>query len=243
MDVVALTLVATGTALATGLGALPVLWLGDRVVAWAPALWGAAGGVMTVAAIVGLLLPALDEGSAIEVVAGVLAGALALAFARRELNRHEVRLGLLDAEASRRGLLVAGTLFAHSLPEGLAIGAAWASDETVGLFVVVAIALQNVPEGMVTALPLTAAGLSPARVFWGAVLTSAPQVPGALLAYWAVTAADRVLGFSFGLAAGAMLALVIREIAPAASTRPRAGFAGAALGATGMIVFAAIVGV
>ena len=132
-----------------------------------------------------------------------------------------------------RGLLVAGTLFAHSLPEGLAIGAAWASGSDVGVFVVVAIALQNVPEGMVTALPLTESGMSGPRVFWAAVATSAPQVPGALLAYWAVTAADRLLGFSFGLAAGAMLALVLLEIAPAAATRPRAGATGAALGATG----------
>jgi zinc transporter, ZIP family len=243
MDVLVLTLVAAGTALATGLGALPVLWLGDRVVVWAPALWGVAGGVMAVAAVVGLLLPALDDAGALEVAAGVLAGVLALVFASTEINRHEVRLGVLDADASRRGLLVAGTLFAHSLPEGLAIGAAWATGDAVGLFVVVAIALQNVPEGMVTALPLTAAGLSPARVFWFAVLTSVPQIPGALIAYWAVTAADRVLGFSFGLAAGAMLALVVREIAPAASERPLAGFAGALLGGASMILFAAAVGV
>lgn len=243
MDAIVLTFVAAGTALATGLGTLPVLWLGDRVVAWAPALWGTAGGVMTVAAVVGLLLPALDRADMLEVAAGALTGALALAFARREINRHEVRLGVLDAAASRRGWLVAGTLFAHSLPEGLAIGAAWATEDAVGIFVVVAIAIQNVPEGMVTALPLTAAGLSPARVFWAAVLTSVPQIPGALIAYWAVTAADRVLGFSFGLAAGAMLALVFREIAPAAAERPAAGLAGAVIGAGTMLIFAALVGV
>ncbi len=118
----------------------------------------------------------------------------------------------------------------HSLPEGLAIGAAWASGSEVGVFVVLAIAIQNVPEGMVTALPLREAGLSRTRVFWAAVATSAPQVPGALAAYWAVTAADRILGFSFGLAAGAMLALVIMEIIPAAAARPRAGAVGALRG-------------
>jgi ZIP family zinc transporter len=243
VEAVALTLVATGTALATGIGALPVLWLGYRVVAWAPALWGVAGGVMTVASIAGLVLPGLDEGSALEVGAGLVAGALALGLARARLNRRDVHLGGLDAVESRRAWLVAGTLFAHSLPEGLAIGAAWASDEAIGIFVVVAIALQNVPEGMVTALPLTAAGLSPARIFWAATATSAPQIPGALLAYWAVTAADRVLGFSFGLAAGAMLALVAREIAPAARERPAAGAAGAIVGAAAMILLAQLIGV
>ena len=242
MNVIALTLVATGTALATGVGALPVIWLGSRAAAWAPALWGAAGGVMAVAAVLGLLVPAFDEGNPVEVVAGLIAGVLALGLARSALGRREVHLGLLDADASRRGLLVAGTLFAHSLPEGLAIGAAWASDSNVGVFVVLAIALQNVPEGMVTALPLSEAGMSPARVFWTAVATSAPQVPGALIAYWAVTAADRLLGFSFGLAAGAMLALVIREIVPAAAASPRAGTTGAALGAVTMVLLAVAIG-
>ena len=114
-----LTFVAAGTALATGLGALPVLWLGDRVVAWAPALWGAAGGVMAVAAVVGLLLPALDEGSALEVVGGRGRPACSRSGSRESaLGRRELHLGLLDAAASRRGLLVAGTLFAHSLPGG-----------------------------------------------------------------------------------------------------------------------------
>ena len=242
MDAVALTLVAAATALATGLGALPVIALGARVERWAPALWGSAGGVMTVAAIVGLLLPAFDDADAFVVIGGVAVGVVALRLADSALGRREPHLGLLDADASRRGLLVAGTLFAHSLPEGLAIGAAWASGSDVGVFVVVAIALQNVPEGMVTALPLTESGMSGPRVFWAAVATSAPQVPGALLAYWAVTAADRLLGFSFGLAAGAMLALVLLEIGPAAATRPRAGATGAALGALSMLLLAAAIG-
>ena len=242
MDVAALTLVAAGTALATGLGALPVTALGARVVGWAPTLWGVAGGVMAVAAVVGLLSPAFEEADALVVLSGVAAGVIALRLADSAIRRRDMHLGLLDADASRRGLLVAGTLFAHSLPEGLAIGAAWASDSDVGVFVVIAIAIQNIPEGMVTALPLTQAGMSGPRVFWGAVATSAPQVPGALLAFWAVTAADGLLGFSFGLAAGAMLALVVLEIVPAAATRPRAGFAGATLGSITMILLANVLG-
>ena len=55
-----LLLAATGTALATGLGAIPVFLLGARADALRPALWGLAGGVMAVASIVGLLKPALD---------------------------------------------------------------------------------------------------------------------------------------------------------------------------------------
>src|SRR5690349_11629436 len=52
-----LLLAATATAVATGLGAIPVFFLGDRAAGWQPALYGLAAGAMTVASIVGLLKP------------------------------------------------------------------------------------------------------------------------------------------------------------------------------------------
>ena len=244
MDVLLLTLVAALTALATGLGAIPVLLLGPRAAALAPGLWGAAGGVMTVAAILGLLLPALDHGDDAQAVGGLVLGALALGAASAALRRREgLHLGALEGAGARRGLLVAGALFAHSLPEGLAIGAAWAAGGAPGAFVVIAIALQNIPEGTVTAIGLREAQLGSARVFWTAVGTSAPQVPGALAAYWAVTAVDGVLGLAYGAAAGAMLALVALEIVPATRERPRMGAWGAVLGAGLMLALALALGV
>ncbi len=240
MDAVLLTVVASATALATGLGAVPVILMGSRIAALAPALWGAAGGVMVVAAVLGLLEPALKQSGTTEVFAGLATGALALATASLAMRRRRgLRLGALQGAGARRGLLIAGTLFAHSLPEGLAIGAAWASGGAPGAFVVIAIALQNVPEGMVTALPLSEAGISRPRIFWAAVATSAPQVPGALAAYWAVTSVDDVLGFSFGLAAGAMLALVALEVVPAARESPGLGLKGGLAGAALMTALAA----
>ena len=56
-----LVIVATGTALATGLGAVPVFLLGPRAEKLRPVLLGIAAGVMGVAAIAGLLKPALDD--------------------------------------------------------------------------------------------------------------------------------------------------------------------------------------
>ncbi len=241
MDVLLLTLVACGTALATGIGAVPVLLLGPRIGALAPALWGAAGGVMAVAAVLGLLVPAFDQSDSAEVIAGLLVGGLALGASSVALRRRSnLHLGALQGAGARRGILVAGTLFAHSLPEGFAIGAAWAAGGAPGAFVVIAITLQNIPEGMVTAIPLSEARISRPRIFWAAVATSAPQVPGALIAYWAVTTADGVLGFSYGLAAGAMLTLVALEVVPAARERPAAGIAGGLAGAAVMASLAVL---
>ena len=65
-----LLLAATGTALATGLGAIPVFLLGERAAALQPLLLGIAAGTMAVASVVGLILPGLDEGSASSVATG-----------------------------------------------------------------------------------------------------------------------------------------------------------------------------
>src|SRR5206468_3357440 len=105
-------------------------------------------------------------------------------------------------------------------PEGLAIGTAWASGTAgLGLFVILAIALQNVPEGTSVAIPMQAAGFGRGAQFWGAVLTSAPQPFGALIAYALVEQVAGLLPLSFAFAAGAMLALLAVELAPSAFGR------------------------
>lgn len=217
-DALLLTAVAVGTALATGVGALPVLALGAaRARAAQGVLSGIAAGVMAVAATAGLLKPAFEQGETAVVAAAAASGALALLLTRRALGH---RANAADRRAAgTRSLLVFGVLFAHSLPEGFAIGSAFASTQAgIGLFVITAIAIQNVPEGTATAAAMQPAGYSPWRQFWGAVLTSVPQVPGALVAWLAVEQINGLLPVSFALASGAMLALVVVELLPDAWT-------------------------
>ena len=57
MELAALAAAGTATALATGLGAVPVFMLGERAHRLRPFLWGFAAGLMAVASIVGLLAP------------------------------------------------------------------------------------------------------------------------------------------------------------------------------------------
>lgn len=76
MEIAVLALGGTVTAFATGAGAVPVFPLGERAKRLRPFLWGTTVGLMAVAAIVGLLLPALDEGGDAAVAAGLVVGAL-----------------------------------------------------------------------------------------------------------------------------------------------------------------------
>jgi zinc transporter, ZIP family len=203
----------TATALATGLGAVPVFLLGQRAERLRPLLSAVAVAVM-VAAAIALLGPAVDDGAPPAVAAGLAAGVLFVVAARRRLARYGRFAGPAHADA-RRSLLVFGVLFVHSLPEGLAIGAAWAADPVnVGPFVIIAVALQNVPEGTAVAIPMAAAGYSRARQFWAAVASSAPQPLGALLAYVLVEEVRLLMPVSLAFAAGAMLAVVFAELVP-----------------------------
>jgi zinc transporter, ZIP family len=244
-DVVLLLLAASGTALATGIGAIPVFYLGNRAAQLTPVLLGFAAGVMGVASIAGLLIPAGEEGSALAVIGGLVAGASLLGAVRSRLSLGTTFMGHADSSA-RTSALVFLVLFAHSLPEGFAIGTAFASDRAgLSLFVILAIAIQNIPEGTSVAIPMAASGFSRSRQLWAAVTTSAPQPIGALIAFLLVEQIESLLPFSFALAAGAMLALIAVELLPQSYSGPaRLGpSAGIALGAAIMLGLSYALGV
>ena len=246
MDIVLLIAAASATTLATGLGAVPVFFLGSRAELLVPILLGSAIGAMTVASLLGLLKPALEEGGTVEVAAGLALGVSLLLVARRVLAGRDVHVRELRGAGVRLSVLVFGVLLVHSLPEGLAIGTAYASDRAgLSLFVILAIGLQNIPEGTSVAIPMAAAGFSRAEQFWAAVLTSAPQPVGAVIAFLVVEHVRGLLPASFAFAAGAMLALVAFELLPQAfgpGLRLRAA-AGSLAGAAVMVALAAAVGV
>jgi ZIP family zinc transporter len=237
-----LVLVATATTFATGLGVIPVAVLGERANDLRGGLLGVAAGVMLVAAIVGLLLPALDEGGTGEVLLGFAAGIGFLLVARHFIEEAPPSA---IADGDRTWVLVFLVLLVHSLPEGFAIGTAYASTTAgLGLFIVVAIGIQNVPEGTSTAIPMATAGYGFWAQFWAAVLTSVPQPIGAVVAYLLVEEISALLPVSFAFAGGAMLALVVVSVFPdALRERTRDAFIGLALGGAFMLAFSAVLGV
>lgn len=244
-QVVVLLLAACGTTLATGLGAIPVFLLGHRAAQLTPILLGFAAGVMGVASIAGLLIPATEEGSTLAVLSGLAVGAGLLGVVRSRLDPHTTFMGRSGPGATTSALVFL-VLFVHSLPEGFAIGTAFSSDRAgLSLFVILAIAIQNIPEGTSVAIPMEAAGFGRTRIFWAAVGTSAPQPVGALVAYLLVEQIQALLPFSFAFAAGAMLALIAVELLPKAYAGPgRLGPSGGlALGAAVMLGLSFALGV
>ena len=226
MALLTVFLLACVTALATGLGALPVAWLGPaRTERLRPLLWGVAAGVMTAASI-GLIIEPVDNGQWVPLIFGGVIGVVFLLLGQRAMAGREMRVGELSGVHVRRSALVFVVLFVHSLPEGFALGSSWSAGSTIGLFVFIAIALQNVPEGTATAIPMAQAGFGASQQFWAAVGTSLPQPIGAVIAFLLVEEIKALLPWSLGFAAGAMLALVVLELLPDAigprENRPRA---------------------
>ena len=211
-DILLLALVATATVLATGVGALPVVVLGKARARGAQGLLsGFAAGVMAVAATVGLLLPAFDRGRLDRRARG-RRGAGAPALAPRARAPH----GRRRAQRGRRALAARARRALRPQPSGglrdrqrvrVRRGRALRAS------VIAAIAIQNVPEGTATAAAMAPAGYRPAAQVW-VILTSVPQIPGALLAWLAVEQIDGLLAPSFALAGGAMLALVAVDLLP-----------------------------
>jgi len=237
-DVIVLLLAASATALATGLGAIPVFLFGKRTQRATPFLLAFASGVMGVAAVAGLLIPASEEGSLAEVIAGFAVGVVFLVTVRRRFNPHAGFMGR-TGPGTRMSALVFLVLFVHSLPEGFAVGTAFASDRAgLSLFVILAIGIQNVPEGTSVAIPMAEAGFGRAQQFWAAVGTSAPQPVGALIAFVAVEQVGGLLPLSFAFAAGAMLALITIEMLPQAFSGPQRVGPGIGVAAGGALMLA-----
>ncbi|WP_281193878.1 ZIP family metal transporter [Halorubrum sp. F4] len=125
------------------------------------------------------------------------------------------RAAVLDA-ALRRALLVGGAITLHNAPEGLAIGVAFASGlEEVALVLAVVIGLQNVPDGFAFAIPMADTGMGNLRVLaYTALSGTIPQVLAATVGFSLVSLSTGLFPVAAGFAAGAMLAVVFREMIP-----------------------------
>ena len=124
---------------------------------------------------------------------------------------------------SRLALFVAGTVMAcaialHNVPEGMTIGASYASNDGVmgqaALVLAVLIGLHNIPEGMAVSVPLISGGMTKWKAVLVTALSGVPTVIGALLGFWLGEIGPVGLCLSLGFASGAMLYVVFGEILP-----------------------------
>jgi ZIP family zinc transporter len=209
--------------LATGLGGLGLLLVPRPSNLLLDGMLGFTAGIMLGATTFSLLVPALDEGEIAEVLAGLAAGGatlLALDAFVPHVHMRFIERGHADARSSQRAMLLLLALTIHNVPEGMAVGAAFAAGGAeLGVPIAVAIGIQNVPEGFAAAAPLLAAGMRSQRAAGIAALTGAVEPPAALLAFAALSLTSMLLPFGLAFAAGAMLYVVVDELVPESHAR------------------------
>ena len=181
-----------------------------------------AAGVMLAAAVLGLIIPSLEYGGRwglLITVAGIFAGAVCLNLIDK-LVPHLHRLMGTDIETHQnkdlnRVLLFITAIAIHNLPEGIAAGVGFGSEDTGrALLIAGGIALQNIPEGMVIIGPLLVAGVSRTKTLILALITGLVEVVGTLIGYFAVSVSAAILPFALAFAGGTMLYVISDEMIP-----------------------------
>lgn len=178
-----------------------------------------AAGVMLSAAVLGLVLPAVEAGGLVPAIAGIFVGALCLNLMDKAVP-HLHKLAGPDMEEHlssqlNKVLLFVMAIAIHNLPEGIAAGVGFgAGDNAQALMIAGGIALQNIPEGMVIIAPMLASGVSPRRTFLIAAMTGLVEVIGTFIGYLAVSVSTAILPFALAFAGGAMLYVVSDEMIP-----------------------------
>lgn len=192
---------------------------------------GFAAGVMTAASVWSLLLPAIDRAETLGLpgwlpaAAGLLLGVGFLAALDGLLPR------LRGGGAERRSLLMTAITL-HNIPEGMAVGLAFAlaatGENLAGAAALsLGIGIQNFPEGAAISLPLRQRGLSRSRAFWCGVLSGGVEPVFGCLVVLAAAAARMAMPWLLSFAAGAMLYVVVEELVPQAHSRAgTCGFVG-----------------
>ena len=221
MEMVLLT--ALGVGGATIVGAVIGFFVRDVDHRTNDVILGFAAGIMLVASINGLIVPAFDSvgvGMLWLPVVGIFTGALFLNFMDK-VTPHLHKLSGVDTEHHThnqnisRAMLFVMAVALHNLPEGMAAGVSFGNEDvSAAITVAVGIALQNIPEGIVTVSPLVMSGVKRTRAFVLAAATGLIEVVGTFIGFYMAEVSNHILPFALAFAGGTMLYIISDEMIP-----------------------------
>lgn len=239
----------------TTAGAACVLFVKNELAAGLQkALLGFAAGVMVAASVWSLLIPAMDMSGHMgkfaffPAAAGFLLGIGFLLFLDRTIPHMHIGSDEIEGPKTALGkstmLVLAVTM--HNIPEGISGGAVFAGLLTdnanitlTGAFALaIGIAIQNLPEGFIVALPIRNEGKGRGRAFlYGTLSGIVEPVAGGITVLFA-SYITPVLPYLLAFAAGAMIYVVVEELVPesAEGEHSNIGTIGFALGFVLMMI-------
>lgn len=199
------------------------------------AMLGFAAGVMIAASFWSLLSPAIEMAENvglnpwITVLMGFMLGGGLLFVGDRLFSALEEKQQSEQNGRMKRCLMLVSSITLHNIPEGMAVGVAFAS-AAYGLegatlaaagLLALGIGLQNFPEGTAVSVPLRREGVSRGKAFFYGQLSGIVEpisgVVGALL----VLRVRMLLPYLLAFAAGAMIYVVVEELIPESQTNEK----------------------
>ncbi len=204
-------------AVVTGLGAMPFFFIKKMPRKWLGMSNAIAAGLMLGASF-NLIYEGFSYGDWMA-VGGVFLGLFFVLVSQRILGRYggEVQFENLPRADVSKILIVLGIMTLHSFAEGISVGVSFAGNLTLGLFITIAIAIHNIPEGLAISLVMVPRGTKPIKAVWWSIFSSLPQVAMAVPAFLFVEAFSELLPMGLGFAAGAMIWMAFAELIPDAT--------------------------
>lgn len=175
---------------------------------------GFSSGIMLMVIFLELLLEAFEIGYFLYPMVGLILGIIVLLTMDVHFPHHHFISEEKQSRFLKVGVLLGIGIALHNVPEGLAIGAGYASNVDLGAGLTLIMAVQNVPEGIAMSTTLTIAGLKPWRNVISTCIAGLPMGIGSFLGALIGSISPEFLSISLGFAAGAMLYIVADELIP-----------------------------
>ncbi|MFT9596986.1 ZIP family metal transporter [Mesobacillus sp.] len=203
------------SAMATGLGAIPVLFLNNVSPRLKSLLLGYASGIMMAATTFSLIPESLKSSNIWILSIGMLLGTFALNFINSKTEDLDTSDFKFFSGFDRKTLVIITAITLHNLPEGLSVGVSYgAGEDNLGAIIAFAIGLQNAPEGFLVGLYLIHQKMSKMKAFMIATFTGAVEIVTAAIGYFLAAEVEGLVPYGLSFAAGAMLFVIYKELIP-----------------------------
>jgi ZIP family zinc transporter len=170
--------------------------------------------------VVEILLQSHSSAGYLTMLAGIALGVGVLLFYDKFIPHLHARMRNDELSASKKkAMLLTGAIMLHNVPEGFAVGSAFASSNPLGWLVALSISLQDVPEGLLISAPLVCYGIKMKRSFGFGILSGVVEALAALAGFVFLTAINSLIPLGLAFSGGAMLYVILAELIPDAFTK------------------------
>lgn len=208
-------------------------------------LLGLASGLMVAASIWSLIIPSIDSG-------GIVSASLGFIFGILLMMLIDYIIGFYGLEEGKQNSMLMLAVTIHNIPEGMAVGVAFAGLFTGNDMITLAsafslaigIGIQNIPEGTIISMPLKGLGFTKRKAFSYGFLSGIVEPIAGIVTIVLINLLGPILPFLLALAAGCMIYVVINELIPSSQIGKdkNYGTLGVMIGFTIMMVLDVVLG-